>query len=641
MRKFYYISLLLFIWSSFCFSQRNTDPTPEDVSLAKALKTDFPDDDIALNSHEDYIVFDYSKDSENVTVTQTTNKAFINLSDRSNISAYCFYDGKSSVETFEVEYRNRKSARINVFDKAYTSSDLFHNDARVKFVNLNFPVQGYRYHVTISKYYEDVKYFTKVYFNQSYPVKDKTITFEIPKWLNVELKALNFEGFNIEKTTSTNPKNGNDIFTYTLSNINGMYDVANRPGPTYVYPHILVLAKSYEIDGKTMTLFESTKDLYKWYKSLVDDLENDTEPIKSKVAELIKDAKTDEAKIKNIYYWVQDNIRYIAFEDGIAGFKPDEAANVFNKRYGDCKGMANLIKQMLIEAGFDARLTWIGTKHIAYDYSTPNLSVDNHMICSLFKDESIIFLDGTEKFSAFGEYAERIQGKQVLIENGDDFILKTVPTTKDTSNRETFNYELNILDDALSGTASKLYKGESRSAILYQINNLKTDHKEDFIEWFLNNGDSNIKVSNINISELNNRDNDISMQYDLDIKNAISEFDGAVYVSLDFDNHLENFKLEDRKVDYLFSSKKNLHSTTKLNIPQNYIVDYIPENISISNENFDVNVTYEKTSKFIAYTKAFRIKNAKIEVKDFEAWNAFITKLNATYNDQIILKKQQ
>ena len=60
-------------------------------------------------------------------------------------------------------------------------------------------------------------------------------------------------------------------------------------------------------------------------------MKDDPEQLKSKVTELTAKAKTDEEKIKNIYYWVQDNIRYIAFEDGIAGFKPDDSQNVFKK----------------------------------------------------------------------------------------------------------------------------------------------------------------------------------------------------------------------------------------------------------------------------------------------------------------------
>src|SRR5690606_8805548 len=119
------------------------------------------------------------------------------------------------------------------------------------------------------------------------------------------------------------------------------------------------------------------------------------------------------------------------------------------KRYGDCKGMANLTKQMLIEAGFDARLTWIGTNRIAYDYSTPSLSVDNHMICTLYNNNKPIYLDGTEKFNAYKEYANRIQGKQVLIENGDEFILKVVPQVNANFNKETVTYELTLENEQL------------------------------------------------------------------------------------------------------------------------------------------------------------------------------------------------
>jgi hypothetical protein len=50
---------------------------------------------------------------------------------------------------------------------------------------------------------------------------------------------------------------------------------------------------------------------------------------------------------------VQDNIRYIAFEDGIMGFKPDAAQNVFNKNMGIAREKANLLKEMLKQARYE------------------------------------------------------------------------------------------------------------------------------------------------------------------------------------------------------------------------------------------------------------------------------------------------
>ncbi|WP_299227892.1 transglutaminase family protein [uncultured Psychroserpens sp.] len=637
----YTLSFIVLLMISFSAqSQKRIDPTDKDKVLANALKEKFPDDNVALVTSKDFVTFGYNKRDQKVTVEHQAKENMINIDVRADIQAYSFYDGESSIEEFDIRYRNEKNAGFFIRDEAYQSEDLFHNDTRVQYTTIDFPVKGYRYLTNIIKHYKDIKYFTKLYFNGEYPVAKKTIVVVVPNWLNLELKELNFEGYDITKKVTNNDKGNAKIHTYTIENIEAMYKEESTPGPTYIYPHILVLAKTYKQNGKTINIFNETQDLYNWYKSLVNSLENDNTPIKDKVKELTENAKTDEEKIKNIYYWVQDNIRYIAFEDGIAGFKPDEASNVFTKRYGDCKGMANLTKQMLIEAGFDARLTWIGTKRIAYDYSTPNLSVDNHMICTLFKDDETIFLDGTEKFNAFGEYADRIQGKQVLIENGDAYILKHVPVSDAEFNKERFAYNLTLSQDHITGSVDKTFNGESRSSLLYYFNNLKNDKKDEFLEYYLNKGNSNIKVSNIETSDLLNRDDKINIAYDVVIKNAVSSFDDQVYIDLDFDKELSNFKLEKRKADYIFSSKKDLESTTRLEIPKGYKIAHLPENISVSSNNYDMDVKFSKDNNIIVYKKQFKIKNAKIETSDFEEWNGFIDQLNAIYNEQIILTKE-
>jgi len=638
-KSLFYFSLTVFLFQ-YSHGQKRAGPTPEDIVLAKQLKEQFPDDRIALEASTDHLKFNFDKKNNKVTVNHNLQETLINMESRSDIQLYTFYDGQSKVTNFDIKYRTNKDMYVYAKDEAYTSNELFHNDSRVKYTNLDFQLLGYKYHTTISKKYLDVKYLTKLYFNGTYPATNKTIKVEVPDWLDLELKEMNFEGYSIEKTVDTDPKTNAKIYTYTLSDIPAMFKEENAPGPTYIYPHILILAKSFTIDGKTTNLFNNTQDLYNWYVSLTNALKNDNSDIKNKVIELTKTAKDDQEKIKNIYYWVQDNIRYIAFEDGIAGFKPDEASSVFNKRYGDCKGMANLTKQMLIEAGFDARLTWIGTKRIAYDYSIPSLSVDNHMICTLFKDGKTIFLDGTEKFNAFGEYADRIQGKQVLIENGEDYIIKTVPNSAANFNKQVIDYDLSITGEKITGTASKTFQGESRSSLLYYLNNIKNDKKENFLEYYLNNGDGNIQVNNINTSDLENRDSNIDFSYDITLNSAISSFDDTYYIDLDFDKEFSGYNFENRNTDYVLTSKKHIESKTTLKIPEGYIPSELPQNISFKNDNYDLSVKFVKGDNSIVYTKKFIINNSKIDKQDFEDWNSFNSKLNNLYKEQIILTKQ-
>ena len=399
------------------------------------------------------------------------------------------------------------------------------------------------------------------------------------------------------------------------------------------------MAKSFENKDIKTQLFANTSDVYKWYKSLVNDMKDDTNVLKDKVKELTEKAKTDEEKIKNIYYWVQDNIRYIAFEDGIAGFKPDESNNVFTKRYGDCKGMGNLTKQMLKLAGFDARLTWLGTKHIAYDYTIPSICVDNHMICTLFYKGKKYFLDGTEKYNSFGEYAERIQNKEVLIEDGDKFIVDKVPAVNCESNKEIYKADFVIENEKLKGTCNRNASGEARSSFLQIFNSFETNKKGETLEKYLASQDKNIEVTNIKTSDLKNRDLKLNIDYDISINNKVSSFENDIYVELENRNEYRNFELKERKNDYEFEYKNNYESNISLLIPNGYKISKMPENLEIKEDNFNILINFKQIGSKIIYNKQFIIKNAVIKANEIERWNESIKKLNTVYNQQITLSK--
>lgn len=633
-----FIGALLFLSAS-SHAQKNIGPTVEDIAFAKKTRELYTKDDVAILESFENISFGINSNASKVTVKSTVKEKLMNINHRADIRKYEFYDSESKIETFSLKFKNDKNADLKIIDEFYKDKDLFYNDARVKHVALDFPVQGYSYNYELEKTYEDVKYFTSLYFNDEFPVLTKKISITVPDWLNVELKEFNFAGNSIEKKQIADPKQKATIYEYTMNNIDGYHKENNAPGRSYLYPHIIVIAKSFQSKGAEKTLFNTTKDLYSWYKSLVDSMKDDTTILANKVNELTATAKTDEEKIKNIYYWVQDNIRYIAFEDGIAGFKPDESNHVFEKRYGDCKGMANLTKQMLKLAGFDARLTWIGTKHISYDYTTPSLAVDNHMICTLFHNGKKYFLDGTEKFNSFGEYAERIQNKEVMIENGDIFIIDKVPNAKSDFNKERYTASLSIEDDKLKGLAQRNYLGESRSLFLYSYNMSKSDKKEEALEKYLSANDKNIEIENIKTSDLNNRDIPLQLNFGIAIDNKVSRFDNDIYVDLEYLNDYKNFDLKDRKTNFEFDYKRNHEAVISLKIPDGYKVSQIPENLLVKEKDYDIAITFEQNQGEIIYKKTFNFNNGVIKSSEISQWNSVVKKLSGIYNKQIILSK--
>ncbi|GAA0733436.1 hypothetical protein GCM10009430_47580 [Aquimarina litoralis] len=638
-KKYSFFLLALFLTLKFS-AQKSIEPTEEDIALAKELSKKFVEDDIVVLEYSEVINFDYNKKTDKVLVENKIKQEFINLKSRTQIPLIIGYDDQSQINNIYVKYRNGKPTNIRFRDEYYNQEDLFHSDARIKWSGLNFPLLGYKYTYGYKKKYKDIKYFINTYLDSYFPIVKKTITINIPDWLELEIKEMNMGKDLIEKQRTRIENKKITQYTYTIENIAASFKEENSVGPTHYRPHLLFLAKSHSKKDAKQALLNDTKDLYKWYHSLVLQLTNDNEQLQDKTLSIIENFDTDEEKIKAIYYWVQDNIRYIAFEDGIAGFKPEEAIEVYRKKYGDCKGMANLTKQMLIIAGFDARLSWIGTRRIAYDYSLPTIAVDNHMICTVFLNGKKYFLDATEKYNPFGNYAERIQKKQVLIEDKENYILDTIPSNTSKNNKETLVSNLKLEGEKLSGTIQRTYQGESKTDFLYNINSLKKDKKTEALAYYIGQGDKNLILDNVTISSITDRDQDLLLSYNILQNNAVSSFENELYIDIDYYKNYQQLDFEKRKTAFVLPYKTFESTSTTIEIPKGYVIKELPKNLSINNKDFEISFIYKSDSEKVTYEKKIDFKNAIISKTEINAWQEFHKKLKQQYQQQIILTKE-
>jgi hypothetical protein len=635
-------TLLFFTLSFYCFAQNNIKP--QDIKLVTELKAKYKDAKIvSLKSVTEYS-FDLDSKSEvrPVTAFEKNTDNFISLKDNYDHVNVVFYDEQSSIDKPYAKAEHGRPVSLMPVEKTYEENGIFCNDVKMIYYSLNFETRGQRMESGYNKGYYDVKYLTSAYFHESYPIEEKIISFTVPSWLTVELKEENFEGYDIEKKTQVNAKDKTTTYSFTAHNLQAYKHERHAPNRAKNYPHILILCKNYTSkDGSRKQLFETVQDLYNWYYSLVQKINNKPEEIKPTVERLITGKKTDVEKVEAIFYWVQENIRYIAFENGIMGYKPESAQNVFKNKYGDCKGKANLTREMLKLAGFDAHLTWIGTNDIPYDYSVPSLAVDNHMICTLILNDKKYFLDATEDYIAFNDYAHRIQGRQVLIENGSGkYILDHVPEFGADRNKEENTIKLSLVDDVLKGSVKTIYNGEQKTNILRGYASVRSDNQEEALKKYLASNDKNLKLSNVKSSDLQDRQNPLSFNYDLEISNYVTKVGKEIYVNVDKDKEFVQMDLDSERVnDYEFNNKILIVSHYELSIPSGYKVDYLPQAVTLKHPDFSFSLSYKQAGNKITYEKKITIDNAVIHKKDFREWNSTVKDIKKFYNDQIVLVK--
>ena len=609
-------------------------------SLTASPGTPWSENIIITSATENYR-FDYSKSRNAVEIKQEMVYNYSCLNYRDKASFFEFFDDQSSLDGVEL-YENGKKAYVHKELRDYAIENIFYSDAKVYQLALDFPKSGWQNEVHLKKTIKDPRYFCTIYFSDGYAISNKEIVIAIPKWLKAEVKEFNFDGYQISKRITYSSKDDADIITYTIRNLPPRKPEDNMPGPSYFLPHLLVMCKSANVEGQQFTFFNSLQDQYNWYKKIISLMKNDRTTVKAKAEQLTVGIKDDLQKVKAILYWVHTNIRYVAFEDGIAGFKPDEAQNVLNKKYGDCKGMANLTRELLSSLGFDARLAWIGTNYINYDYSTPALCVDNHMICCLIFRGKKYFLDGTESYLAFDNYAERIQGRQVLIENGDSYLLEKIPATTADQNLCQFREKLQINGTNLTGPIEYTYRGESKEQLLSHSHNAGNEKLNALLERYITNNNKNYKISNMAVSDINQFDGDQTIKFQLDYTGAVVSFDDELYIDIDYNKIFGQSTIDTagRKYDYRFHYKYNYITEIDLEIPAGYKIPHLPRDLEYRHPNFDFTISYKVTGNTIQYRKQLKVLNTLLKKESFAEWNKAVAALSEKYLDQIILVKK-
>ena len=643
MKKTLLLTLATFLFFS---SGSKAQVSDDDEATAYRLKRKYPDERSAVISDIEEYDFAVGKGDGNgpvVTALMNQKVQFISLREATMVQYGEFYDKFSAITKIKQYYKSGNSfinytARNKPLDKSATSGDIFYDDSRVKFFNIMIPKMGMGAMVEVEKEFKDAKYLTRVLFHSNYATSEKIIRFKVPAGIQLDLREMNFAGYTITKSTETEGKK--TVYTFKMKDLPKLSNEENALPVGYTFPHIIVLVKSYEVDGKQEKGFESAADLYKWYQYLYTKADNKTATLKPKVDELVRGKASEMEKTKSIFYWVQDNIRYIAFEDGYAGFVPQTAQDVFKNKYGDCKGMANLVTEMLKLAGLDAHMTWIGTKHLPYTYAIPSLCVDNHCISTVFIGGKYYFLDATEKYVPMGEYAYRIQGKEALVGKGNEHQIIKVPVADINQNKILTQASFTLNDNILKGHLKITYTGEERTSFHQYFQELPTDRKKEVLQKMLEFGNDNLNATNVKTSDLTNREIPLVIEGDIDLSNNIIRDDKEVYAGIDFfPRKLSDFMPDDKRVNpYEFNSIYTAEDEIELSVP-GYKIKDLPEVFNQQTDDYGFAGSYAQQGNKIVLKKALSIKTGTVKKADFNNWKDFLKKLKDFNNNIVTVEK--
>jgi transglutaminase-like putative cysteine protease/tetratricopeptide (TPR) repeat protein len=177
-----------------------------------------------------------------------------------------------------------------------------------------------------------------------------------------------------------------------------------------------------------LTSFRNWDEVGHWYGALQKPQIEITPAIRTKAAELVAGATTDDAKLAAIYRFVAIDFRYISVSFGQGRYQPHSAEEVLSNQYGDCKDKHTLFAALLKSVGIEAWPALIGAG-IKLDPEVPSPAQFNHVITYVPNHGHPLWLDTTPEVAPFGmlQLILRDQSALVIPEGGATPVLMTTP----------------------------------------------------------------------------------------------------------------------------------------------------------------------------------------------------------------------
>jgi hypothetical protein len=545
-------------------------------------------------------------------------------------SSYTFTDGKY------------KEIEVKDFKEKDELDHSFYDDA--KSLNFIFPnlKKGSK---SVLKYSENVKnprFLSPFYFGDFSPIINNKVTIVADKNINLSFKEFNTDTLNI--IFNKVEKRNNVIYTWELKAIDKYDYEPNTPTYKKILPHIVPIITSYKSNNTDYDLAKNVSNLYTWYYSLVKDINQ--EPVDQNLVALVEELTinkpTDLEKVKAIYYWTQKNIKYIAFEYALGGFIPRQANEVFQKKYGDCKDNSSILYKMLDIAGIKGDLTWIGTRSIPYNYNdVPTPIVDNHMILSYTDGNDTYFLDATGRYVSIDYPTSFIQGKEALIADGTNYIIKKVPIVPADKNAVIDITVIDLIGDDLIGKTKVEISGYNKTDCFHALENETTSEKiKAFYNAQLEKGNNKFLIKSFTETNKYDYEKNLIVDYDFTINGYAKKLGDEIYVNLNLVKDLSSFKTkDDRKNDIEYEHTNYFSYTTTLNIPEGYTIDYVPENVDLSNDYISSNISYVVSDNKITYNHKYSLNFISLNLSQQKEVNSLIKKIEKAFKEVVILKK--
>jgi hypothetical protein len=550
------------------------------------------------------------------------------------------FDTYSGIE-FRVYDENgkviKKYHKSDMYDGAASSDETLVSDDR--FLGLKHTVSHYPETIEVS-YEEDLNSYIDLPDWYIQEKREQSVQEEHYKIWCDPAAGLRYKSRNISLTPVKTSDGSNDIYYWDVKNLKAIKKEEESESWT-VLPNVVFATSSFNCYGYPGD-FNSWQSFGKWIQGLNNDMCTLSVPRTADIKKMTDTIKTDNEKVKFLYKYMQQNMRYVGIQLGIGGYKPFPATFVDDKKYGDCKALSNYMRALLKAVDIPSYYALIraGANQEPADLVFPHNDFNHVILCVPLKKDTV-WLECTSTTKPFGELGSFTENRNALLITEDGG--KLVNTPRSTPQENQFNSEVHIElqpDGSAKAHVKVLSTGGYRSMFI-GITSEKMDEQKEFLLRYFNmkqpsSFDFKTSPGKAEINELN-----MDLEYDkfCDVLAGDKQF----YRPRVFDLWALTVPiLEKRRADYYFEHPMQKSCVTTIDIPAGFEVEALPVNamLKFTYGNYNLSYVYNKEKNQVVSTAKFILNNQVIPAAKYTEMQQYMDAVAKAQNKKLVIKKK-
>lgn len=472
-------------------------------------------------------------------------------------------------------------------------------------------------------------FFDTYYFNGYYPAQDVRYEILAPKSFHFNYRTQNIDVKPVISETADGT-----LYTWAAHDI----------------PEVSFEYGMPTLDDVGSVLFVSSLDgwenLVEWYRDIAETKTRGSYEITEQVQQLLdgKEHASDEEKMRAVYDFITENIRYSSIEFRQGAYVPQKARDVLVNRIGDCKDMATLCIAMLREAGLTAHFVLVNTRDEGSNRNALPAVVFNHCIVAVETSAGLKYLDLTANNYPIGSIPQSdIDAFALVIKPG-----VTGPTRLPGGGiPRTMTVRMNLALDAqngLVGTCATVGTGTAAAAIRdYFRDQPKREQEKQLLES-LSHRYAGSGLGDLTFENLENLAPSASYAYHFDVENYLAEAGSFKILKMPWNHPAEAeeaLSYEKRQFPYeYFPLDDTITEEITMEMPPGYEPIELPAPKRLASRVAEYTLSYTYAGRKLVARRSYIAKLNVVETDEYAEFKAFHNQVVKEDARLILLKRK-